>query len=403
MIRLPSFIRQSAGFLRTLLLLYGFGSATLIFLSLAALDLVERHREVILEGEQAAHVVQASLRAPLSDEARQALLESYGETGRTERLDGMNVLLVVNAQGTIVYASRPAWRRLKITDPLVSRAETDDPDFRRVVTCFASQDSECLELRSSDLSLRTGSFTVVRPAQRPPQDLGLARDAYLVIANFDTGVVLVDFAQDLVLVLLLSLLLGSLLTASLWYVLAAQLLPRLNQVAQTDGLTQLSNRTSFMEAAMDLLAEAEERNGELVFAILDIDHFKRINDTHGHDCGDVALVSVAAVLATVLRPDDLICRFGGEEFALLLSTSKDQGRKVLERLRLQLEMNRVGYNGHQLPITASIGAAATEDCGHNLDYLYNAADKALYVAKRAGRNRLEWSDPQSLSRLQLIR
>lgn len=154
---------------------------------------------------------------------------------------------------------------------------------------------------------------------------------------------------------------------------------------------------------MDLLAEAEERNGELVFAILDIDHFKRINDTHGHDCGDVALVSVAAVLATVLRPDDLICRFGGEEFALLLSTSKDQGRKVLERLRLQLEMNRVGYNGHQLPITASIGAAATEDCGHNLDYLYNAADKALYVAKRAGRNRLEWSDPQSLSRLQLIR
>ena len=403
MIRLPSFIRQSGGFLRTLLLLYGFGSAALIFLSLAALDVVERHREVILEGEQAAQVVEASLRAPLSNEARQGLLEAYGNTARAERLDGMNVLLVVDAQGTIVYASRPAWRRLKITDPLLSRSETDDADFRQVVACFASQDSECLKLRSSDLALRTGSFTVVRPVQRPPQDLGLARESFLVIANFDTGVVLVDFAQDLLVVLVLALLLGSLLTASLWYVLAAQLLPRLNQVAQTDGLTQLSNRTSFMEAAMELLAEAEERDGELVFAILDIDHFKRINDTHGHDCGDVALVSVAAVLATVLRPDDLLCRFGGEEFALLLSTSRDQGRKVLERLRLQLEMNRVGYNGHQVPITASIGAAATEDCGYNLDYLYNAADKALYAAKRAGRNRVEWTDPQSLSRLQLIR
>lgn len=403
MVRLPSFLRQSAGFLRTLLIVYGLGSVSLLFLALAAIDLVERHREVIFEGEQAAQVVGAALRAPMADDARQGLLEAYSQTLREERLDGLNVLLVVDAQGTIAYASRPAWRRLRITDPLVSRAETEDPEFNRVVDCFKQAQPDCLQLRSSDLALRTGSFTVVRPVQQPPLDLGLPRQPFLVIANFDTGVVLADFAQDLVVLLLVALILGSLLTASLWYVLAAQLLPRLNQVAQTDGLTQLSNRTSFMEAAMEVLAEAEEREGELVFAILDIDHFKRINDTYGHDCGDVALVSVAAVLATVLRPDDLLCRFGGEEFALLLTTSKGGGRKVLERLRLQLEMNRVGYNGRQLPITASIGAAATADCGYNLDYLYNAADKALYAAKHAGRNRVEWADAETLSRLQFSR
>lgn len=403
MIRLPSFIRQSSEFLRNLLILYGLGSAGLIFLSLAAIDLVERHREVIQEGEQAAQVVQASLNALLSDEARQGLLEAYGQTLRGTRLDGMNVLLVVNDQGRIVHASRPAWRRLVITDPLVSRAETDDADFSRVVDCFRRRQPDCMEIQSADLALRIGSFTVVRPVQQPSRDLGLTREPFLVIANFDTGVVLVDFAQDIVVLLVMSFLLGAALTAALWYVLAAHLLPRLNQAAQTDGLTQLSNRTSFMETAMELLAEAEQRGGELVFAILDIDHFKTINDTYGHDCGDVSLVSVAAVLATVLRPEDSLCRFGGEEFALLLSTSKDGGRKVLERLRLQLEMNRVGYRGHQLTITVSIGAAATADCGHNLDYLYTAADKALYAAKNGGRNRVEFTDAESVSRLQLTR
>ncbi|MEB3352728.1 MAG: GGDEF domain-containing protein [Cyanobacteriota bacterium] len=370
---------------------------------MAAIDLVERHREVILEGEQAARVVQAFLRGSPSDEARQGLLEAYGHTPRGERLDGMNVLLVVNAQGRIVYASRPAWRRLVITDPLLSRTETNDADFSRVVDCFRHRQPDCMQIRSADLALRTGSFTVVRPVQQPPRDLGLPREPFLVIAIFDTGVVLVDFTHDIVVLLVISLVLGAALTAALWYVLAAHLLPRLNQAAQIDGLTQLSNRTSFMETAMEVLAEAEQRGAELVFAILDIDHFKTINDTYGHDCGDVSLVSVAAVLATVLRPDDCLCRFGGEEFALLLSTSKDGGRKVLERLRLQLEMNRVGYRGHQLPITVSVGAAATADCGYNLDYLYTAADKALYAAKNGGRNRVEFTDAGSLSRLQLTR
>ena len=101
----------------------------------------------------------------------------------------------------------------------------------------------------------------------------------------------------------------------------------------------------------------------------------------------------------VIRPDDLVCRFGGEEFALLFNGSRESVGRALDRLRLQLEMTRLNFAGHQLKLSASIGAVATADCGFNIDYLYNMADKALYVAKQSGRNRLEWNDGLILSRL----
>ena len=154
---------------------------------------------------------------------------------------------------------------------------------------------------------------------------------------------------------------------------------------------------------MDMLAEAEERKGDLSFAIVDLDHFKRINDTYGHGCGDAALASVGALLLTVTRPEDLVCRFGGEEFAMLICAPREGGTKVLERLRLQLEMNHLLYNGHRIPLTASIGAAASSECGYNIDFLYNAADKALYEAKRGGRNRIAWNSGELVSRLQIGR
>jgi diguanylate cyclase (GGDEF)-like protein len=401
MIRLPSFIRDSSAAVQAWLVTFLCGSSLLIAVVLALLDVVERHREVILEGEEASHLVEALLRSPMQEPSRQAVLEAYGQGGRDFRLDGMNVLLVVNSLGEIVYTTRPTWRGLRIDDPLTDRVETDDSDFAAVSECFRQRRKDCMQLRSSDLRLRFGSFTVVRPVEQPAQDLGLPKQSYLMVANFDSGVVLMDVTQDLVAVVLLSCILGLLLTAGLWLFLSTRLLPRLSEAAQTDGLTRLMNRTTFMELAMDQLADAEESATQMVFAIMDIDNFKRINDTHGHDCGDAALVMVGAVLATVLRPDDLVCRFGGEEFALLLVADPSDSRKILERLRLQLEMSKVGHAGYQIPITASIGAASSAECGYNLDFLYASADKALYAAKNAGRNRVEWTDAQSLSRLMM--
>jgi diguanylate cyclase (GGDEF)-like protein len=403
MIRLPNFIKDSSSFLRHCLLSCWLGSSLLIGVVLGLLDVVERHREVIQEGEESTHLVKALLSSPMPNKDRQLILEAYGQGGNEDRLDGMKMLLVVNSRGVIEYTSRPTWQGLRIDDPLTARVETDDPDFFAVSECFRLRRDDCMELRSADLRLRFGSFTVVRPVEQPSRDLGLPKVPFLVVTNFDSGVVLMDFSQDLVAVGVLSMVLATMLTAGLWLFLRSHLLLRLSEAAQMDGLTRLMNRTTFMELAMDQLAEAEECKLPMTFVILDIDHFKRINDTYGHDFGDVALVAVGAMLTTVLRPDDLVCRFGGEEFALLLLADKEASSKILERLRLQLEMNRVGHAGQQLSITASIGAASTADCGYNLDYLYTAADKALYAAKNGGRNRVEWKDAQSMSRLLIPR
>jgi diguanylate cyclase (GGDEF)-like protein len=404
MSQLSGFMRVTSPFLRRFLLTYWMGITVLIGASLGGLDLVERHREVITEGEQISQVVSAALRTSMSTLERQKLVEAYGLTRNENRLDMVNVVLVVDQSGQIAYTSRPTWRGLDITDPLVAQAETNDRDFRMVLECFRLNQSDCMRLRSNDLQMHLGSFTVVRPVQMPSMDLGLHRQAFLVMVNFDTGVVLADFSQDFLLLGMMALLISSLLTLFLWVMTATRLLPQLSDAAQTDGLTRLMNRTSFMEHVLEVLAEAEERDAELIFAILDLDHFKRINDTYGHGCGDAALVSVASVLQVVTRPDDLVCRFGGEEFALLMEVSKQDGRKALERLRLQLQMNSLRHEGQVVPISASIGAASTSDCGYNLDYLYTASDKALYLAKAGGRDRVEWSDgSRSISRLQYSR
>jgi diguanylate cyclase (GGDEF)-like protein len=400
-IKASSFIRESTELVRRLLIFYGMGAAVLIATCLVVLKLADNRQLMIHQTESASTLVEAGLVASLANPDRQALLESYVRKTLANGSLGLNVLFVLNRDGRIVLSSRPAWLNLMIYDGLFRRAEFSNPQFRQIAQCFEDSRPNCVSLASEDLPSLNSSFTIYRPVFRPSSDMGLPREPYLVVATFSGGVVMASFLEEVLPLVLLGLLLAALLSFSLWFVLQALLLPRLSQVAQTDGLTRLMNRSAFMDAAMDLLAEGEERGSSHVFAIMDVDHFKRINDTYGHDCGDVALVSVAAILATVMRSDDLVCRFGGEEFALLLATDEPAGRKVLERLRLQLEMSRVAYNGREIPVTVSIGAAATAECGYNLDYLYISADRCLYAAKQGGRNRVEWASAESIGRLQL--
>lgn len=395
----PDPIRDSGRYLRNLLIVSWLGGAALLATLLGGIDLVERHREVLFDADHARDVVAASLNTPISPAHRQRLIQSFATSVREDQLDGMNLMLVVDDTGHIEYSSRSSWLNLPITDPLLARSETDDPDFQAVVDCFRRGRQQCTHLESRSLQLRPTSFTVTRSLEVPVSDLGLEPRRMLVVMNYDPGVVLADFSQDLVLVLAFSLLFTGGLTLGIGWLVQSRLLPQLEETAHTDGLTQLMNRSLFMEEAKALLAEAEPRQAELVFAILDIDHFKRINDTYGHGCGDAALAHVAGIFRTVTRPEDRVCRFGGEEFALLLNGSRPAAAKALERLRLQLEMSRLSHGGHTLQLNASIGAAATADCGYNIDYLYNLADKALYQAKRSGRNRLEWSDGRVVSRL----
>lgn len=399
MSQLHGALRQSTRSLRQMLISYWLGSSLLLGIALTCLDIWDQRQQIVREGDQATHMVVSTLRSSLSEMEIQRVLESYDQSNRQQRFDRVNLLLVLDRNGQIAYTSRPTWRTLMITDPLMDQIAGDDPDFRAVVACFRHNSGDCMQLRSDDWHVHFSGQSVVRPVWIPAKDLGLPREPLLVLVNFDAGMVISDLLQDLPAMFLLATLIALLLTVVLWYVISGRLLPQLIEAGQVDALTQLINRTTFMEMAMELLAEAEERRGDLVFAILDIDHFKRINDSYGHGCGDAALSSVGSLLLTVTRPEDLVCRFGGEEFALLLSVPRETGDKVLERLRLQLAMNRLSYQGHRIPLTASIGAAATSDCGYNLDFLYNAADKALYAAKRAGRNRLEWNSGNLISRL----
>lgn len=164
----------------------------------------------------------------------------------------------------------------------------------------------------------------------------------------------------------------------------------LARLAQTDPLTGLANRRHFMAQAEEELSRTHRYGGPLSVLMVDIDHFKRVNDTYGHKTGDLVLQRFADLSRHMLRDIDTIGRIGGEEFAILLpETDGSRGREVAERLRSALaEAELPVEQGLPLRFTASIGIASLAGPGVNIDTLLNQADQALYEAKHAGRNRV---------------
>ena len=158
--------------------------------------------------------------------------------------------------------------------------------------------------------------------------------------------------------------------------------------ACTDALTGLANKAALQEAIPRAAAAAGRTLTPLSLVIFDLDHFKAVNDTYGHDKGDEVLAAVGAVAARNVRASDMAGRFGGEEFALLLpDTGRDGAVGVSEKLRAAIA--EIALPGLDRQITASFGVAVIPDDAGNADALFRAADQALYAAKRAGRNRVE--------------
>ncbi|MFP4147685.1 MAG: GGDEF domain-containing protein [Halorhodospira sp.] len=154
-----------------------------------------------------------------------------------------------------------------------------------------------------------------------------------------------------------------------------------------DELTGLPNRRRFIEAGEMETARARRYGRPLAVLILDIDHFKWINDTFGHLAGDQVLIDFSEVLAPELRDTDLLARLGGEEFAVLLpETSLHTAFQVAERLREKVFELGTDYGGQMISVTVSIGATSTELGKAALDTLLGAADDALYEAKESGRD-----------------
>jgi len=159
--------------------------------------------------------------------------------------------------------------------------------------------------------------------------------------------------------------------------------------ARTDFLTQLPNRLAFDEY-YKMIQRQRSRNFEpLTLVMIDIDYFKKINDNYGHEAGDTVLATIAAMLQQRLRQQDILARFGGEEFVLLLPDTSDTGAMIIcEMLRLALQHLTIEYQQHQISVTATFGVAELDLQNQDLSFWQNAADEALYYGKAQGRNQV---------------
>ncbi|MBF0530081.1 MAG: GGDEF domain-containing protein, partial [Deltaproteobacteria bacterium] len=179
---------------------------------------------------------------------------------------------------------------------------------------------------------------------------------------------------------------------------------KLQQQATTDELTGISNRHHFLELAHSELKRAIRLKHPLAIVLLDIDHFKQINDTYGHATGDRVLVAFTKVCLKKIREIDVFARFGGDEFVLLLpETNNTHAYDAMERVRLGLTAQPIDFDGRPVSITISAGVSGLKSDQETFDALLSRADQALYRAKEGGRNRVMVEHADECQPLGLLR
>ena len=171
-------------------------------------------------------------------------------------------------------------------------------------------------------------------------------------------------------------------------VLRAQLFEQTERMATTDGLTGLLNHRAFQAKADEALAQARRYGRSCAVLLADVDHFKSVNDTHGHPVGDLVLKGVAQILREKARDTDVVARYGGEEFAIIMPETDGKGAQVIaERIREAVQQKIFLTELGPLHVTLSLGIAAAQEDGNTKQALIDLADQCLYVATRNGRNR----------------
>jgi len=186
--------------------------------------------------------------------------------------------------------------------------------------------------------------------------------------------------------------------------LRRHLLPELLNLAQIDALSGIFNRRTFMETAREVLIKAQQVSVPCSMALIDVDHFKAINDNNGHEVGDQVIRHVSQFLAGAGRSTDLVGRLGGDEFIILLQNPCERAVQMLDRTRQQLQVSPLRKEGGGVvEVELSVGVASTAGAsGYDLELLMAAADGALYVAKDRGRHQvvcLELEDTPSQASL----
>jgi diguanylate cyclase (GGDEF)-like protein len=208
----------------------------------------------------------------------------------------------------------------------------------------------------------------------------------IVVAAERVGAVPQDEARNVTL-------LGALAAPSLEMVWEME---EVSRRARTDALTGLANRRAFDEQIESHLAQADRFGHPVSLILADVDHFKVVNDTWGHEAGDVVLKSIAGTLQEGVRTVDVCARFGGEEIAIILPQTAIVGAvELADRLRAAVGANRIWAAGNDIPVTISCGVVSYPDGALTKEAFFAAADKALYEAKSAGRNCVRSSAPKS--------
>ena len=172
----------------------------------------------------------------------------------------------------------------------------------------------------------------------------------------------------------------------------------LSLLASTDYLTGTMNKRMFNEISQHYFQTAQKNNLHLTLLLLDLDHFKKVNDTYGHQAGDLLLKRFAKTLQRILNKSDIFARIGGEEFAVLLSqTNSDEAYILAEKIRVEIEKDCIDYEGQVICVTTSIGISENFENDTEFENIFSRADMALYKAKNEGRNRTCYADETTSS------
>jgi diguanylate cyclase (GGDEF)-like protein len=336
------------------------------------------------EAQPGVAVQERHLSPDAQESARLAALRSYCvlDTGHETRFDDLTSLATTTCEAPVSLISLVDTNRLffKSARGLDAR-EVPYPDF---FCGHAIRQRELFEVPDALLDPRFAGHPLVVDSPRvrfyagvplvTPQDHGLGT------------LCVIDFVPR-------KLQSGQ---AEILRILARQVMSQLelNLQAMRDPLTNLYNRRPLEETLRREILRARRTGSVVGVMAIDIDHFKRVNDTLGHDAGDAALRGVAEELSDCVREEDVACRAGGEEFVVILpGTGEEALRQRAEVVRRRIEQARISADGATLQVTVSIGLAAFPAHGETEAALLRAADAALYKAKAEGRNRVIASVP----------
>ena len=165
----------------------------------------------------------------------------------------------------------------------------------------------------------------------------------------------------------------------------------LNQAANTDPMTKCFNKGYFLEAIEAEVKRARALSSPLTLIFFDLDHFKKVNDTYGHDAGDFVLKEFTSLVRNsgLYKQKDIFARYGGEEFCLLMpGVTSTEAAKIAEEIRGKIHLHEFNYEGKRIPVTTSLGVSELKSDTESANELIKSSDKALYTSKESGRNRV---------------